>query len=111
MFKGKKFNRKNNRNNSNTEGSSSRSNNNNEVYEEMDINDIKLDTMRSRNTPNKEYMEHDHKGNGSEGFSEDVGRVYSRSVNSGSIGDVDDAPKLHRGLKARHVGFYFILTS
>lgn len=64
------------------------------------MNDIKLDSIRSRHTPT------DDKNTSGE-FSEDVGRVYSRSGQSGSIGDVvDDAPKLHRGLKARHVSIF-----
>lgn len=108
MFKGKKFNRKNNRNNQG-EASSSR---HDDVQQEMDINDIKLDTIRSRNTPNKEfdYSKDDVKGIQMEEFNEDVGRMYSREGgagggggDAGSIGDVDDGPKLHRGLKARHV--------
>lgn len=70
---------------------------NSEVIEEIDMNDIKLDSMRSRiSNPEKPNT-------GSSTFTEDIDRVYSRGQ-SGSIGDViDDAPKLHRGLKARHV--------
>lgn len=106
MFKGKKFNRKNKNNQS--EGSSSRQD---DVRQEMDINDIKLDTIRARNTPNKEYdfSKDDVKGVQIEEFNEDVGRMYSREGgggaggSAGSIGDVDEGPKLHRGLKARHV--------
>ena len=89
MFKGK---RKNNRN----EASSSRR----ETMDEVDINDIKLDNMRARNTPTREY---DMKGDLGGNFVEDVDRVYCRSENAGSIGDVDDGPTLKRGLKARHV--------
>ncbi|CAO3656857.1 unnamed protein product [Mucor hiemalis] len=106
MFKGKKFNRKNKNNQS--EGSSSRQD---DVRQEMDINDIKLDTIRARNTPNKEYdfSKDDVKGVQIEEFNEDVGRMYSREGgggaggSAGSIGDVDEGPKLHRGLKARHL--------
>ncbi|KAI7893982.1 amino acid permease/ SLC12A domain-containing protein [Mucor mucedo] len=82
MFKGKR---------SKKEGSTSRN------EEEIDMNDIKLDNVRSRHTPTD-----DKNANGE--FFEDAGRVYSRSGQSGSIGDViDDTPKLHRGLKARHL--------
>lgn len=82
MFKGKR---------SKKEGSTSK------IEQEIDMNDVKLDNMRSRHTPTE-----DKNSNGE--FLEDAGRVYSRSGQSGSIGDViDDTPKLHRGLKARHV--------
>jgi hypothetical protein len=92
MFKGK------NRSKNNQEASSSRRV---EVSNEIDINDIKLDTMRSRNnyTPGSEKN-----GGADTQFHEDAGSMWSRSGQSGSIGDViDDKPKLHRGLKARHV--------
>ncbi|CEP12046.1 hypothetical protein [Parasitella parasitica] len=80
------------------QGSSSRSNPfNDQVIEEIDMNDIKLDSMRSRiPNPEKTYTNHSE-------FTEDIDRVYSRGQ-SGSIGDVvDDNPKLQRGLKARHL--------
>lgn len=111
MFKGKKFSRKNKRNNQDEASSSQHD----DVQQEMDINDIKLDTIRSRNISNKEldYSKDDVKGIQMEEFNEDFGRMYSREGGSGagaggggdagSIGDVDDGPKLHRGLKARHV--------
>lgn len=92
MFKGKRSRK------SGEEGESS--SRYNENVEEINMNDFKNDTMRSRNTPTDDK-------NGSSEFYEDAGRVYSRSGQSGSIGDVvDDTPKLHRGLKARHVGFF-----
>lgn len=88
MFKGKR---------SKKEGSTSKN-------EGIDMNDIKLDNVRSRHTSTD-----DKNGNGE--FFEDAGRVYSRSGQSGSIGDViDDAPKLQRGLKARHVRCYILVT-
>ncbi|KAI8643886.1 amino acid permease/ SLC12A domain-containing protein [Parasitella parasitica] len=80
------------------QGSSSRSNpSNDQVIEEIDMNDIKLDSIRSRaSNPEKPYTNHSE-------FTEDIDRVYSRGQ-SGSIGDVvDDKPKLQRGLKARHL--------
>lgn len=79
-----------------------------EVPSEIDINDIKLDTMRSRNnyTPGNEKN-----GNVDTQFHEDAGSMWSRSGQSGSIGDViDNTPKLHRGLKARHVSIVFFTT-
>ncbi|KAG2236312.1 hypothetical protein INT48_001376 [Thamnidium elegans] len=89
MFKGKRSRK------SGEEGESS--SRYNENVEEINMNDFKNDTMRSRNTPTDDK-------NGSSEFYEDAGRVYSRSGQSGSIGDVvDDNPKLHRGLKARHL--------
>ncbi|KAF1795973.1 amino acid permease/ SLC12A domain-containing protein [Mucor lusitanicus] len=93
MFNGRRKNKR-----KDDQGSSSRSNPyNDEVIEEIDMNDIKLDSMRSR-ISNPEKM-----NAGSSTFSEDIDRVYSRGQ-SGSIGDViDDAPKLQRGLKARHL--------
>ncbi|KAI8977192.1 amino acid permease/ SLC12A domain-containing protein [Mycotypha africana] len=88
------------KNKSNAEGSSSRSSNpfnRTEYVEEIDMNDIKMDTLRSRiSSPDMKR--------GAPSFHEDVGSIYSRSGPSGSIGDViDDRPKLQRGLKARHL--------
>lgn len=74
--------------------------------EEIDMNDMnKNDRMRSRNTPTDDKMSSTGE------FYEDVGRVYSRSGQSGSIGDViDDTPKLQRGLKARHVSLFISIV-
>lgn len=93
MFNGRRKNKR-----RDDQGSSSRGNPfNDEVIEEIDMNDIKLDSMRSR-ISNPEKINTNHSA-----FTEDIDRVYSRGQ-SGSIGDViDDNPKLQRGLKARHV--------
>lgn len=86
MFGGRRKNK-----NKNNEESSSGRYNEDDVIEEIDMNDIKIDTIRSRiSTP---------EGRKSTVFIDD--RPPSAT---GSIGDViDDTPKLQRGLKARHV--------
>ena len=95
MFSGRRKNKR-----KDDQGSSSRSESNrNEIIEEIDMNDIKLDSVRSRISNHEKTNTHSE-------FAEDLGRVYSRGQ-SGSIGDViDDKPKLQRGLKARHVRYF-----
>lgn len=95
MFSGRRKNRR-----KDDQGSSSQSESNRtEIIEEIDMNDIKLDSMRSRISNTEKTNTHSE-------FTEDIDRVYSRGQ-SGSIGDViDDKPKLQRGLKARHVSYF-----
>jgi cyclophilin family peptidyl-prolyl cis-trans isomerase len=97
MFGGRKKNRK------NTSGGESSSRENNryredDIVEEIDMNDVKLDKIRSRmSTPEVKQS------NTSQIFVEDIDRPHTPR-STGSIGDViDDTPKLKRGLKARHV--------
>jgi hypothetical protein len=91
MFSGR---RKNKKTNNEAEGSSSR---NNEIVEEIDMNDVKYDTMRSRASPS------DTKNGDTSHFYEDVDRVYSRGQSISIEDAVEEKPKLQRALKARHV--------
>jgi hypothetical protein len=93
MFNGRRKNKKNN----NLAESSSNSRNN-EIVEEIDMNDIKHDTMRSRTTPSD--MKN---GDATSHFYEDVDRVYSRGQSISIEDAVEEKPKLQRALKARHV--------
>lgn len=95
MFSGRRKNRR-----KDDQGSSNQSESNRtEIIEEIDMNDIKLDSMRSRISNTEKTNTHSE-------FTEDIDRIYSRGQ-SGSIGDViDDKPKLQRGLKARHVSYF-----
>lgn len=90
MFNGRRKNKR--------QGESS-SNVRHEAAEEIDLNDVKVESIRSRRMSTdmrKSDMLDDT-------YIEDVNSVYSRGQ-SGSIGDViDDKPKLQRALKARHV--------
>lgn len=93
MFSGR---RKNKKNLSEAEGSNDRNSNGNTV-EEIDMNDIKYDTMRSRSSPS------DLKNGATTNFNEDVDRVYSRGQSVSMEDEGNEPPKLQRALKARHV--------